>query len=330
MFAMYLAMLSACASNAGSRGSPPPIVDHHQHFFRTGIAGTAREAVPFGGTALVHLLDDASIRRAVVLSTAYQPGNPNRPAASDEYAQVRAENDWTSQQVSLYPDRLVGLCGFNPLRDYALQELRRCAADPNLRSGIKLHFGNSDVRLDDPHHLGRLTAVFAEADRHCMAIVVHLHPSVSMRRPYGAAQARAFIDSVLPSAPHVIVQIAHLGGATAYAYDDPGQDEAVSVFVAAIKANDPRMRNVYFDISGAAGIGERKADPELVVRRMRELGVRRMLFGSDGAVPGNAPSEAWAAFKELPLSKKEFSLIAGNVAPYLRSDRGHPSACKAR
>jgi hypothetical protein len=58
---------------------------------------------------------------------------------------VRTENDWTSEQVAGFPERLRGFCGFNTLRDYALRELIRCPQDPRLRYGIKLHFGNSDV-----------------------------------------------------------------------------------------------------------------------------------------------------------------------------------------
>jgi len=51
---------------------------------------------------LVAYLDVAEIRRALVLSVAYQFGNPNRPAVKDEYAKVRAENDWTSEQVARF------------------------------------------------------------------------------------------------------------------------------------------------------------------------------------------------------------------------------------
>jgi hypothetical protein len=46
-------------------------------------------------------------------------------------------------------DRLRGFCGVNPLRDYALDELARCAEQPGLRHvahGLKLHFGNSAGR----------------------------------------------------------------------------------------------------------------------------------------------------------------------------------------
>jgi hypothetical protein len=50
---------------------------------------------------------------------------------------------------------LRGFCRFNPLRAYALRELARCAQDPGLRYGIKRHFGNSVVGLDNPEHVER-------------------------------------------------------------------------------------------------------------------------------------------------------------------------------
>ena len=59
------------------------------------------------------LLDLAGIRRAIVLSLGYQYGNPNRPAIEHEYERVKTENDWTSQQVAAFPDRLRGFCGIN-------------------------------------------------------------------------------------------------------------------------------------------------------------------------------------------------------------------------
>jgi hypothetical protein len=89
---------------------------------------------PLEVAELIRNLDDAGIRRAAVLSVAYQFGNPNRPPVENEYDQVKAENDWTSKQVARFPDRLRGLCGVNPLKDYALSELERCARDPFMRS----------------------------------------------------------------------------------------------------------------------------------------------------------------------------------------------------
>jgi predicted TIM-barrel fold metal-dependent hydrolase len=312
LVATTLWLVTAAAIPAASTASPA--VDHHQHLFRSGLPGV-QSASPFGASELIAMLDELRIPRAVVLSQGYQYGNPNRPAAADEYAQVKEENDWTSAQVARYPERLVGFCGLNPLKDYALQELRRCGADPRMRRGIKLHFGNSDVQLDDPGHLQKLRQVFAEAGRANMAIVIHMRGSVNRGRPHGAVQARKFLERLVPAAPNVPIQIAHLAGAGGY---DSATDEALAVFANAAAAGDPRMKNVFFDVSGVAGVRDWKERVDLIVQRIRSLGTARILFGSDGAVPGSTPREAWAAFLQLPLTAEEFAAVAGNVAPYLR------------
>lgn len=235
----------------------------------------------------------------------------------DEYTKVRAENDWTAQQVAQYPDRLRAFCGVNPLKDYALAEIARCAKDPYLHFGLKLHFGNSDVDLDQPQEVAKVRAVFRAADEHGMPIVVHLHSSVTRHRPYGAKEARIFLKEVLPAAPHVSVQIAHLAGSGGY--DDRGVDEALSVFIDAIAHHDPRMAHVYFDISGVAGLGHWQEKKDLIAKRIRQVGVKRILWGSDGAFGGGlTPEEAKRDFEELPLSKEEFRTIDNNLTPYMR------------
>jgi uncharacterized protein len=294
-----------------------PLVDHHQHLFSPAATKLAAGLKPVEASDLVALLDSAGIRRAVILSVAYQFGNPNRPAVEDEYGKVRAENDWTSRQAARFPDRLRGFCGLNPLKDYALGELARCAGDPHLRFGLKLHFGNSDVDLDNAEHVAQVRQVFRAANERGMAIAVHMRSSVTRRRPYGAKQARVFLNELLPAAGDVTVQIAHLAGAGGY--DDPAVDEALGVFVEAIGRQDARMARVYFDVSGVAGIGEWTGKVGRIAERIRQLGVGRVLFGSDGAAKEEyAPRNAWAAFQKLPLSRGELRSIEKNVAPYMR------------
>lgn len=98
-----------------------------------------------------------------------------------------------------------------------------------------------------------------------------MRPSVTRSRPYGAGQAEAFLNEVLPSAPHVPIQIAHLAGAGGF--DDPSVDSALSVFISAIARHDARMANVYFDICGVAGIGQWKEKKALIALRIRQVGV---------------------------------------------------------
>jgi len=298
-------------------GQSQPLIDYHQHLLSPSAAKLGSLPSPVTANELIPLMDAAGVRRALVLSLAYQYGNPNRPPVQDEYAQVKAENDWTARQVAGFPDRLRAFCGVDPLKDYALSEIARCANDPYLHYGLKLHFGNSDVDLDNPEHVARLRQIFQAADEHGMAIAVHLRPSVTRHRPYGAKEAKIFLNEVLPAAPHAPIQIAHLAGNGGY--DDPSVDHALSVFVDAISKRDARMVHVYFDICGVAGLGEWEAKKAVIAARIRQVGVGRVLWGSDGAFGGGmTPEQALRAYRELPLSRDEFETIDSNIAPYMR------------
>jgi predicted TIM-barrel fold metal-dependent hydrolase len=305
-------------------GQLAPAADHHQHLFSPAIAALlTTDSVkfqPLTARDLVPLLDSAGIRRAGLLSVAYMYGSPAR-TVEDEYAKVRAENDWTAAQAAEYPDRLRAFCAFNPLEDYALQELARCATHPGLRGGIKLHFGNSDVQLENPAHVQQLRRVFRAANDKRMAIVVHMRASISRKRPYGASQARIFLDQLLPVASDVPVQVAHLAG-TGPGYDDPPADSALAVLAEAVEKHDPRTRRLWFDVTTVADRDISAANAALLVRRIRQVGAERVLYGSDAAVGDNLrPRESWAAFQRLPLTKEEFRTIAGNVAPYFTEAR---------
>jgi len=290
-------------------------MDCHQHLFSP-EAGK-RVGLPQGISAedLIRELDKAGIDRAVVLSAAYGISNPNRPAVRHEYVQVMAENNWTSAQVAAHPTRLVGFCSVNPLRPFAVREVARCAKDPNLRTGLKLHFGNSDVDLDSSQDLARVRRVFRVANKHHMALIVHIHANIDHHRAYGAKEARIVLEQLLPEAPDVPVQIAHLAGAGGY--DDPSVDPALSVFIEALERNDPRVRNVYFDVSGIALKGAHEDKSDLIARRIRQIGIQRIVYGSDAAVPGNLPIDALKQWHRLPLTPEEFRLIDSNVPPYL-------------
>jgi predicted TIM-barrel fold metal-dependent hydrolase len=314
---IFLLLLALARMTADAQSAPR--ADYHEHLLSPAVAHLIKQPRPFLARDLIAELDAAGIRQAVILSLAYQFGNPNRPAIKNEYTQVQKENDWTAKQVALYPGRLIAFCGVDPLRDYALREIERCSHDPRLSNGLKLHFGNSDVNLADPEQVRKLQTVFRAADSHHMAIVVHLHANVDRHRPYGKREAQIFLEQLLPAAPHVAVQIAHLAGSGGY--DDPATDAALGVFLDAIAHHDARVAKLYFDISGVAGLGKWKSKKQLIALRIRQAGVHRILFGSDGAWTGFTPARAVAAFHELPLTWEEFAVIESNTPPYLNSKR---------
>ena len=296
-----------------------PGADHHQHLFSPAVLSMLKASgadVPpvLAARDLVPLLDSAGIRRAVLLSVAYMYGSPSR-TVEDEYAKVRAENDWTAAQAAEYPDRLIAFCGFNPLKAYALEELARCAADPNLRRGLKLHFGNSVVDYHNPEHIAQVRRVFLAANDRRMAIVAHLRASVTAKLPWGREEALIFLNELLPAAPDVVVQIAHL--ASAGSPQDEGAQRALEVFVDAVARNDPRTHHVYFD---ATTLGE-PPTPENAQRwaaAIKRLPTR-VLFGSDATTATATPGGVWTAMRRLlPLTDDEFRSIANNTPTYMQ------------
>ena len=299
----------------------PPKVDHHQHV-------GSPEMVVFQGWAsqgitavtaqdVIKLFDAAGIKRGVLLSTAYAYGRPGREP-KDEYTRVKAENDWVGAQAALYPDRLIAFCGFNPLKDYAVEEIGRCAKEPRLKRGIKLHFGNSDVQPENPQHLEKLKAVFRAANANRMAIVVHSRASISLDRPYGAEQARLFLEQLMPLAPNITVQIAHLAG-SGPGYNDPKADAALEVYIDAIAKHDPRTKNLWFDLTTSAYSANSPERSALLAKRIRAIGVKRVLYGTDVTIgPNLSPRDSWGEVCRLELSDKEIRTIAQNKAPYLR------------
>jgi uncharacterized protein (TIGR02246 family) len=265
---------------------------------------------PLDADRLIGMLDEAGIRRAVVLSLAYWYGSPHDPPTPNEAEQVAAENDWTAAQCERYAGRLTAFCSVNPLKDYAVEEVLRCAASGRFR-GLKLHFGNSGVDAKKPENVARVRKLFEACNAHRLSVVAHLW---TRDRGYGAPEARSFLDNLLPAAPDVTVQIAHMAGG------GPGwTDPALEVFADAVAARDPRTRNLYFDL---ATVADRQswAELKLLAGRIRQIGLQRILYGSDGAFGGNSPPRLeWATFRgTVPLSDAEFKQIAGNLAPYLR------------
>jgi predicted TIM-barrel fold metal-dependent hydrolase len=182
--------------------------------------------------------------------------------------------------------------------------------------GLKLHFGNSGVSLRNPETVTRMREVFALANRLRAAIIVHMRARSGT--PYGGEDATLFIEQLLPVAPDITVQVAHLAGA------GPGfgvdAEEAMKVFGAAIVRGDERMRRVLFDATTVFSPEGTPKDGEAVAVRIREVGIDRIVFGSDLPIGSNPRlADAWELFRaKVPLTSAEFARIASNVAPYLR------------
>jgi predicted TIM-barrel fold metal-dependent hydrolase len=153
--------------------------------------------------------------------------------------------------------------------------------------------------------------VFQAADTLRLPIIVHVRAD----KTYGREHAEILLSQLIAAAPDIPVQIAHLWGGEAFS------DAALAVYADAVSASDPRTRNLYFDVAEAALVA-RGSDETLrtIAARIRQIGPRRILYGSDGPVPeALAPSAAWTEFRtKVPLTEEELRIIASNLAPYMR------------
>lgn len=278
--------------------------------FKTGYP---RKHEPVTAEDFLAELDAAGIQKANILSAAFVfAGSPElNPGEADK---VRAENDWNAQQAALHPKRLNAFCSLNPLKSYSLAEVESCGRDARIK-GLKFHFSDSGVNLTNPEHLSKVKAVFEAANKHRLAIAAHIMMSAADYDP--KATASIFLNDLLPLVPDVPVQIAHMTGDSGFG--DASQT-AFGVFAAAIEADDPRTRNLYFDGSGPVNVNGSQSPESLqtVAAAMRRVGMNRILFASDRHAPNNAPpAETWKAWREkLPLTEAEFRDIADNVVKY--------------
>lgn len=337
--AVLLPLAAGCAPSesappgSGGDAAVAPPADHHLHVWSEDAASVIEklqeavgqeviapeQQVRHDGDDAVAALDSAGIRRGVLLSVAYFFGMPD-VEVDDERARVRAENDFVARQARRHPDRLVGFASVNPLADYALEEIERAVGVRGI-TGLKLHLANSAVDLRDEAHVDRLRAVFARAEELGVPVVIHLYT----RHPaYGREDVEVFLEEVLPAAPTVPVQVAHLGGGGGYGDATRG---AVRAFLAAFEEDPEGTANVFFELSGTAH-PEAVADGdsalleqigrinEGVARAVRELGPDRIVYGTDW------PAISVAEYREgiveaLPLEEEELWDLMDDTAPYL-------------
>lgn len=93
----------------------------------------------------------------------------------------------------------------------------------------------------------------------------------------------------------------------------------MEVWAAAVEKRDPRTRKLWFDIATVVDREISLPHATLVARLIRQVGVERILYGSDAATGTNLrPREGWKAFRRLPLTDEEFARIFANAPPYFR------------
>lgn len=246
-------------------------------------SGTGQFSLPaVTAESVLAALNSTGIEEAIVISSAYLFSMPDlNPSA--EYDLVMSENNYVAEQVAVAPDRLTGICSVNPLADYALDEIQRCAQRLALK-GVYLDFENSDIDLRSSAQIGTLAIIFEFLEALHFPAVLH----VGTRSPhYGSIDIKLFIDNVLSEAPTIDLQIANFAGSGGY--DQPA-DRAMAEFIEAFADGRLEPSNFQFDLAEAvvAPSAEQSAqvqnrilnNNERLTRRIKQLDSQQVLFAT--------------------------------------------------
>ncbi|MCA9289651.1 MAG: amidohydrolase family protein [Phycisphaerales bacterium] len=335
-----LAMTSVVALivGGGCRSSAPAAVvatiDHHVHIIGPGLlrdwasVGVEFSHEPAHYATVSGLMAGTSaggsLRRAVLVPMAHLYGNDEFREAmgltvDEEARRVAAENDHVAADAARFPGRATPLCAVDFRRPYALDEIIRCRRD-HPGSGIKLHFASAGFDFRDEAAFGALERIMALAASDGIPVLVHLDPQ---HRGLEAEDVRRVIDRLLLPHPDLVVNIAHLGGSGGCG---PWMRTVMGTFHEWLDEEAAAGRGrpgVYFDISAVIldepshGVPA-SSDEDLVALAplLREVGLRRIVFGSDHPVfDPQRTAAAWAA--RSGLTRAELARVLSNRIPGL-------------
>ena len=178
-------------------------------------------------------------------------------AFKSKYLRAEVPNKYVADYVNKFPQKLIGFAGIDPTDRSALDELRFCRQDLQLR-GVTLSPANQDFHPTD----SRVMRIYAEAERLGMPILVHPvgqfteESKLEFARPY-------LLDEVARTFPQLRLVIAQLG--------QPWIDETICML--------GKHPNVFADVSGLLA-RPWQAYNALVSAYQYQV-IDKLLFGSD-------------------------------------------------
>lgn len=133
-------------------------------------------------------------------------------------------NNYLAIQCAKYPEGLIGFFSVNPLKEYAIEEVDRCYDELKL-PGLKLHFANSNVDLNNPEHLAKIQELFSHTAKRGIPILLHFRNDSP---EFWKKDAEILINEVIAKTPGLKHQIAHLGGGGGFSKET---EEVISTFI---------------------------------------------------------------------------------------------------
>lgn len=283
-----LTLLSVGALSVGENAATDDSFDNHVHIMSPALIKLFKAAgIPFSKPDNAYsdinvISERLGTKRFKMVSMAYLWGHPEFGKVNNEYEMVKAENDFVLENLKWSMILIRAYCGINPLKDYALEEVKRCRkAGAN---GIKLHFNANQIYLTEPEHVAKLKPIFEYAGNKKLPLLVHFdnsHPKT------GARDVKILFEQILSDIRPIDLQIAHFG--TSGGFNEKTKviiDAFLEQFENVSKHN--KKHRITFDISAVALDKDSEGVPKLTAEEFKELsvyvrklGMNKISFGTD-------------------------------------------------
>jgi hypothetical protein len=277
------------------------IIDFHTHIFPKIIRENRQKYFPnesafkllysspgsklVGATQIVNSMDDQGIDKSVVFGF---------PWKTKETFQV--QNDYIMEVVARYPDRLIGLCCFDPSHREAVPETERCIKGG--LSGIgEIAFYESGIDDGALDNLSPLMEICRDRD---LPFLIHTNEPVGHIYPGKTPNTLKQIYDLIKRFPKNKIVLAHWGG-------------GIFFFNLLKKDVKEHLENVYFDTAASPFLYDSR-----IYRYAKEIaGLDKILFGSD--FPLLKPERYFKELEKSGLSQDDVDSICGqNAARVLR------------
>jgi predicted TIM-barrel fold metal-dependent hydrolase len=240
--------------------------------------------------------------KMVLISVGYAYKNLNGSQSEKDF--VRKENNLLSEIVKTNPDNLIGFYGIDPLKEFAIEEIKRCDVKLKL-DGLKLHLQSNNLNLKDSIHLSKLKEVFQLADDREIPLLIHNN---AWDKSFGKEYFKIFKTEILDKYNSLTIIFAHAGdGGGFYQFGFDFLNEFTLYF----QNNEDKIKHkIYFELSGVAKVikyPKEKTHAEFL-EIMKKIGYEKFLFGSDYPVR-NSPTYLNELFNLLNIEYDEFQKI---------------------
>ena len=236
-----------------------------------------------GAKTIVDSMDEQDVDKSVVFGFPWQKSET-----------FREHNDYIMMAVAKYPERLVGLCCFDPANKESIEEANRCI-DGGLSGIGELAFYQSeidDVALD---HLAPIMQLCQNKD---LPVLIHTNEPVGHMYPGKAPNTLKQIYNLVKRFRDNRIVLAHWGG-------------GIFFYNLLKKEVKETFKHVYLDTAASPFL----YDPSIYNYAADIIGTEKVLFGSD--FPVLKPSRYFDEMGKAGLSKDQIESICGRNAEKL-------------